>query len=161
MEIDKEIFPKHENFHYSHVAFIDVLGFGQKVKNIDTKEKFHEIARLLYAARHTAETYNKAQGILSDFHFMSISDSIIISASYSDPTCTLGLIHILHEIQYELLTSGFKTLVRGYLDRGDVYNKDGFLFGNGYINAYLGEQQIGGAPRIVGHQKLSETQNRL
>jgi len=137
--------------HYqdSHVAFVDILGFGNRVRSIDTRESFHEVAKLLYAARHTAENYNKAKGILSDFRFTAISDSIIVSAPYSDLACTIALIHILHEIQYELLTSGFKTLLRGYLDRGEVYNRDGFLFGKGYINAYLGEQQIGSAPRIV------------
>ncbi|MBT6230900.1 MAG: hypothetical protein HOI47_30025 [Candidatus Scalindua sp.] len=149
MEIDEEIFPKCKNFHYSHVAFIDILGFDQKVKDIDNQKKFHEIAKLLYAARHAAETYNKKEGVLIDFRFTAISDSIIVSAPYKDYTCTLGLIHILQEVQYNFLASGFKTLIRGYLDRGKIYNRDGFLFGEGYNNAYKGEQQIGGSPRIV------------
>ncbi len=149
MEIDTNIFPEYENYHDAHVAFIDILGFGHKAKGIDSKESFHEVAKLLYAAKHTAETYNKAGDILENFRFTAISDSIIISAPYSDPACTVGLIHILQELQYEFLTCGFKTLIRGYLDRGPVYNKDGFIFGEGYINAYLGEQNIGSAPRIV------------
>lgn len=149
MKNNEEIFPKYENYKDSHVAFIDILGFGQRVNNINSQESFHEVSKLLYATRHTSNEYNNAKGILKDFMFTAISDSIIVSAPYTDPICTVGLIHVLHEIQYELLVSGFKTMVRGYLDRGHIHNKDGFLFGKGYINAYLGEQQIGGAPRIV------------
>lgn len=59
------------------------------------------------------------------------------------------MLQILHIIQYEMLATQFKTLVRGYITRGSVYHKHGLIFGPGYSDAFKGESLIGGAPRIV------------
>lgn len=141
--------PKHEDFKDSLVAFIDILGFDQRVKAITSQEDFFEIGKLLYAARATADNLSSAEGILQNFKITAISDSIIVTVPFTDSICTVGLLHILHNMQYELLATEFKTMIRGYINRGPVYYKDGLVFGSGYSDAYGGERLIGGAPRIV------------
>ena len=97
----------------------------------------------------TADNLSNSGEILKGFKFTAISDSLIVSVPFKDPICTVGLLHLLHNIQYELLATSFQTLVRGYINRGPIYHKDGLLFGSGYSDAYKGEGIIGNAPRIV------------
>ena len=68
---------------------------------------------------------------------------------------------ILHNLQYELLATNFKTLIRGYIARGKVYHKNGFIFGEGYSKAYDGERSIGGAPRIVLDQIIVQEGKKI
>lgn len=144
-----ENIPNYSDFKDCLVAFIDVLGFNQRVKSIKDQNDFIELGTLLYSIKLTAEAISTADGILDDLTITSISDSIIVSSPFTHPACTIRMLHILHHIQYELLATSFRTLVRGYICRGTVYHKDGIVFGSGYSDAYKGEGVIGCAPRIV------------
>ena len=141
--------PKHSDFKDSLVAFVDILGFDKKVRDINSEEGFLKVAKLLHATKETADNFSKADGLFEEFEFTAISDSLIISVPFSNAICTLGMLQILHNIQYEILGTSFKTLVRGYITRGSIYHKNGLIFGSGYSKAYRGEGKIGGAPRIV------------
>lgn len=144
-----ESFPNIVDFKDSLVAFIDVLGFDQRVRSIKDESEFSEVGKLLYTINRTAQNISNGGGVLENYRVTAVSDSIIVTAPFSDPVCTTGMLHLLHNIQYELVATDFKTLLRGYICRGHVYHKDGLLFGSGYSNAYKGEKTIGGAPRIV------------
>ncbi len=138
-----------DNFKDSLVAFIDILGFDSRARNIGKGEKFTDIKNLLEAVKRTTDKISQSDGLLNAYNLTAISDSVIITVPFNDPACTYGMLMILHDIQYGLLAI-FKTLIRGYITRGSVYHKDGFLFGMGYSEAYRGESSyIGGAPRIV------------
>lgn len=145
----EENFPKHVDFVDSLVGFIDLLGFDHRVRAIQNSSEFFEIGKLLYTIKVTADNLNNPNDILKDFKFTAISDSLIVSVPFKDPICTVGLLHLLHNIQYELIATSFQTVVRGYINRGPIYHKDGLLFGAGYSGAYKGEGMIGNAPRIV------------
>lgn len=145
----EENFPKHVDFVDSLVGFIDLLGFDQRVRSIRNPPEFFEIGKLLYTMKVTADNFNNSNDIFKDFKFTAISDSLIVSVPFKDPICTVGLLHLLHNIQYELIATSFQTIVRGYINRGPIYHKDGLLFGAGYSGAYKGEGMIGNAPRIV------------
>ena len=67
----------------------------------------------------------------------------------------MALITILHQTQYDILI-GYGTILRGYMTRGNVYHKNGIVFGKGYSDAYIKEQAIGHAPRIVIDPNLIE-----
>lgn len=153
--------PKYDDFRDSLVAFIDILGFDKSVRNISNREEFFEIGKLLYATLETTNELSKAGDILEEYKFTAISDSIIVTVPFDNPTCTTGMLQILHNIQYEMLGTSFKTLVRGYITRGPVYHKNGLLFGAGYSDAYKGEGMIGGAPRIVLDPKIVTDAKRV
>jgi len=141
--------PKYNDFKDSLVAFIDILGFNEKVLNINSENDFSYISNLLYSLQETAKNYSEDNSIFNEYEITAISDSLIISVPYNNPICTYGMLVILHNLQYELLATNFKTLIRGYIARGKVYHKNGFIFGEGYSKAYEGERTILGAPRIV------------
>jgi hypothetical protein len=145
----EENFPKFEDFTDSLVAFIDVLGFDQRARSIKDENDFFEVGNLLYTTNLIAQNLSNVGGVLENFRVTAISDSIIATVPFSDPVCTVGMLNILHNIQYEMVATNFKTLVRGYICRGPVYHKGGLLFGSGYSEAYKGEKTIGSAPRII------------
>jgi hypothetical protein len=142
--------PQFSDFKESFVAFIDILGFNNKVKNIKTKDDFDIIARLMLAIKETANKYNQENDdLFGGFNTIAVSDTLIITVPYEDDTACFKIVELIRYIQYTLLVTNFKTILRGYLHKGTIYNKDGILFGQGYSTAYEREQTIGGAPRIV------------
>lgn len=150
-----------DNFKDSLVAFIDILGFDFRVRNIGKREKFSDIADLLETIKRTADKISQSEGLLNAFNITAISDSVIGTVPYNDLSCTYGMLMILHDMQYGLLAIK-KTLIRGYITRGSVYHQDGFLFGAGYSEAYKGESfYIGGAPRIVLDPKVVSNAKRV
>ena len=141
--------PKYEDYVDSMVAFIDILGFDSKVRAIKSKDDFLRVAALLAALKATADSFDGKDPLLKDFTITAISDSVIITIPYSSPICTLAILLLIQKIQYDLIATNFKTLMRGYLSRGYVYHKNQIVLGKGYSDAYKKEQQIGHAPRVV------------
>ena len=131
------------------VAFIDILGFDSRVRNINSREDFFEVGKLLFAIKEMERSYNENQNILKNLTITAISDSIIVTMPYHDTNCAMAIILVIQKFQYTLIASSFETLLRGYLTRGHVYHKDNIIFGRGYSEAYRKEKEIGHAPRIV------------
>lgn len=140
--------PQYIDYKDCLVAFIDILGFDEKVRGIKTEEDFRRVADLLFSIKGVANKYSNEQTLRPNLNITAISDSVILSIPISDPTCVIGLFTLLHRFQYEVLIN-FKTLMRGYIAKGPVYHKDNIIFGTGYSDAYKKEREIGHAPRIV------------
>ncbi len=141
--------PKYKEYTDCMVAFIDILGFDSRVRNINSEEDFFEIGKLLYALMETERGYNADKTIFENLTITAISDSIIITMPYHDRNCAMAITIVLKKLQYKLISTSFATLLRGYLTRGHVYHKDRIIFGKGYSEAYRKEGEIGHAPRIV------------
>jgi len=142
--------PQFIDFKESFVAFIDILGFKKKVETIKTKDDFDKIAELMLAIKETAIRFSQEnENLFSRIEIVAVSDSLIITIPYTDVAACFKTIEFMRYFQYSLLVTSFKTILRGYLHKGLVYNKDGIIFGPGYITAYEQERKIGGAPRIV------------
>ena len=142
-------FPKYEDFSDCMVAFIDILGFDSRVRDIRSQEDFFEIGKLLFALNQTEKSFNDDKKYFEHLTITAISDSIIVSMPYHSPYCAMALITVIQKFQYDLIATSFQTLLRGYLTRGRVYHKDQIIFGKGYSDAYRKEKEIGHAPRIV------------
>jgi hypothetical protein len=140
--------PKYENFEDSFIAFIDILGFSNRVMAIKNENDFREISKLVAGKELIADVLDTNKDILNGFKTTSVSDSLIISVPCTISGSAASMLLLLHQIQYIFLLN-FKTLLRGYISEGSVYHKNNILFGPGYINAYNGERTIGSAPRIV------------
>jgi hypothetical protein len=136
--------PSHSDFKKSVIAFIDLQGFEIRTKSIKNESDFIEVAKTLLAIKKQFEHFKKN---FNQYEITCISDSIIISVPYKDKIATYAMILALQQFQYELLIC-FKTLLRGYITIGNIYHKDGFVFGEGYVKAYKGEKS-GSFPRIV------------
>lgn len=141
--------PPYDEYLDSMVAFVDVLGFDDDARSIQSKEDFTRVAALLFAFKETARAVNQDKSYFGRLNMTTMSDSIVVSMPYDDPICAIGLIIFLHNAQYELLATDHKRLLRGYLSRGRVYHDNNIVFGEGYSKAYEFQRYVGHAPRIV------------
>ena len=87
-----------------------ILGFDSRVRNIKSSSDFFEVGKLLYTLKETEKNFNKNIDLFKNLKITAISDSVIVTMPYSDPICAMALITILHNFQYELLATSFKTL---------------------------------------------------
>jgi len=148
--------PKYEEYIDCMVAFIDILGFDSRVRNIKSREDFFKVGKLLFALKETAKSFNKDKYLFERLTMTTISDSIIVTMPYHDPICAMAIITLILKFQYDLISTSYETLLRGYLTRGLVYHKDEIIFGKGYSEAYRKEREIGHAPRIIIDPKIIE-----
>lgn len=145
--------PQFRDFQECHLAFVDILGFDKRAKAINSELDFNKIADLLYVLREEAERFTEMKQI--DYTITSISDAIIISIPFRSRFSCWALFMYLHYLQYHLLF-GFKELVRGYVTRGRVYHKNGYIFGSAYSDAFCKETKLRGPPRIVVDPQIVE-----
>jgi hypothetical protein len=152
--------PQFIDFKESFVTFVDILGFRPKVESIKTKDDFDKIALLMLAIKETANRFKlEDDNLFARIEMVAVSDSLIITLPYTDEAACFKIIEFLRHFQYSLLVTSFKTILRGYLNKGPVYSKGGIIFGQGYITAYDQERAIGGAPRIVVSPKIIKLAN--
>ena len=116
--------PKFKDFKESIVAFVDILGFDNRARNIKTEEDFTDISTLLFALQKFAKDFSQENDIFNEYELTAISDSLIVSVPYQNPISTYGLLTILHHFQYSILATSFKTLVRGFITKGKVYRNE-------------------------------------
>jgi hypothetical protein len=141
--------PKYEEYTDCMVAFIDILGFDSRVRNIKSREDFSEVVKIVSALKKMERRLNENKDLFKTITVTAISDSIIVTMPYHDPICAMAMTINILKFQYDLIATSPETLLRGYLTRGLVYHKDLIIFGKGYSEAYRKEREIGHAPRIV------------
>jgi class 3 adenylate cyclase len=147
--MEQQYMPDYHDYQDALVAFVDILGFTHTVRSITDQATFDSVGELVAALKVHADRFNENREQLYNVTMTAVSDSVIFSIPYSEPTCASALIAMVHTLQYDLLATRFRTLVRGYIARGRVYHKNGLIFGEGYQEAYLGEQLVKGPPRVV------------
>jgi hypothetical protein len=147
------------------VAFIDILGFTDIIKQIEkhnTKDN-PELARiksiLSFMNEETTDPnyaadlpiYVKTEnGIiekeLGDPRLTYVSDCIIISA---EPTLEgfKGLSRKIHKITADLAYDGI--FCRGAISKGLLFHHDKILFGSAYIKAFKLEEEVAKYPRVI------------
>lgn len=146
------------------VAFIDILGFTQIVKSIEsnnTRENL-DLKRIKSILNFMNEetTYSNyftdlpvyvesEEGLvekeLGDPRITYVSDCIIISA---EPTLDgfKGLSRKIHKITADLAYDG--VFCRGAITKGKLFHHDKIFFGSSYINAYKLEEKAD-FPRVI------------
>ena len=132
----------------SFVAFLDVLGFKEIIKEKDNLNKlkiyFKEIKEII--------EYLKKSSI--DIECIVISDSIIITVPF-DETNNFKRLNVLCDqimfLQYHLIKNDI--WIRGAISFGDTYCKDNQIVGQAYINAYLLDQEAI-YPRVILDSKI-------
>lgn len=139
------------SFDYSsrYVVFVDILGFKDKVVKIEKHLALFELLIELPAiVAKTLEMANNIFGATVDTQGTAFSDSIVFSAAASQPaiglyTVTNATVTLCQQLLHR------SALARGGLAKGLCHHKDGIVFGQGMIDAYLLEQNVAKMPRVV------------
>jgi hypothetical protein len=125
-----------------YVAFLDVLGFSQLVREADTDGKKRGLIRsIIRSLRETFEEVPTSTG----FRFTQFSDCIVISADRSED----GLIAVATGcvgLAGGMMAEGI--LLRGGLAVGNLLHTGDALFGTGLLKAYKNDA-TGSPPRIA------------
>lgn len=135
-------------------AFIDILGFSQMVQEIDIQdsngeEKFNSILTLLKELK----SCEKPEAANEEIEITAFSDSIVISVE-NNPKALFSIYWNVAWLQSSLMKSGY--LCRGGVAFGELYHKDGIIFGKGLIEAYKIETSLAVYPRIVVSDEIQE-----
>jgi hypothetical protein len=133
------------------VAFIDVLGFGALVRQLDSDPSLHaKLHRALSKIRVFKHYSLQEATAQADLEVSVFSDSIVISGATGN---FHGVIFSALHLQCNLLEMGI--LVRGGISSGRTVHADDILYGEGMLDAYMLEATAV-YPRIVLAPKLVE-----
>ncbi len=120
-----------------YVAFLDIIGFSELIKESTFDQKFEKYSRIL---RKTTQTNNR------DLQHITFSDSVIINTKEGDEQNLLNLIWAIAEINFRLLTE-LDIPICGSVSKGpfsryeDRKNGNVIIAGAPIIDAYRYEQR--------------------
>ncbi|WNY28970.1 hypothetical protein MmiEs2_11830 [Methanimicrococcus stummii] len=134
------------------VAYIDILGFTDMVKNdflINPKNPLY-ITKLY-------DFHKSMQSLITneseDIGFIQFSDSIVISTEY-DKSKFVNFVKLISKFQYDLFCEGI--FCRGGIAYGKHFFENNFMYSHGLIEAYIIENEISINPKIVISSDLFE-----
>ncbi len=141
----------------SVVVFVDILGYSNMIKSINSPEETADCLIRLHEALYESRKEIDPQednllGVLveKDLYAMSsFTDNIVIGYPIRDDgEAELGGIFLkLSYFQMIMTMKGF--FIRGAISIGDIYIDDTLVFGPGLIEAYEAEKDKARDPRIV------------
>ncbi|MCT7508763.1 hypothetical protein N5U26_00160 [Aliarcobacter cryaerophilus] len=142
----------------SFVAFLDILGFTNFVKNGNT-DKINTYLERVDEMISNLKINIKSISYCNNINFIVISDSIIISI----PKNNINDIDILRALCLSIYSlQGYLALadiwLRGAISSGETYFNDEKkqIIGKGYINAYLLESKISNPQVILDNKIIKE-----
>jgi hypothetical protein len=130
-----------------YVAFLDILGFSEIVRETDRDtllNRFDALAKTLEEINSREDELDDVVGC--DFQFQSFSDSIVMSSNAT----TEGLFYLLLAVRRLALNLlGNRLLMRGAVAKGKLHHVGSVMFGPAFLNAYRIEHEIAKYPRII------------
>lgn len=145
------------NYYEEHViAFIDILGFKEHVGKTTTDANHAKVLHdcLTYLNKVKIENYD-GDYPLNDITRKEVSvfsDSIVISYPLSNPSSVFYLLLNIIHIQLDLISKGI--LLRGGVTVGQLYHKNGVVYGPAMNEAYAIESKNAIYPRVVVDSKV-------
>ncbi len=140
----------------SVVAFIDILGFKGALKDsskaLGILDALSDVKRWI-DGYYSDPARDQFQGIL-DIELTAFSDSVVISGGESQ---AIIVVFAALEFSQLLIEKGF--LCRGAIACGELYHKEGIVFGSGLVDAYKTETSQAIYPRILLDQRTVELLN--
>ena len=147
-------------YRKSYVAFLDILGFKDKVKKNTVpkiRKIFDAISIIQYnnsIALHRVtdehdevlNNYNKA---LEECSIRIMSDSIVVSVPCDKNEALAVVIDVCKEIQLLLYDLDEPVFLRGAIAVGQFYINKDVMFGQAMVDAYLVQETISVYPRII------------
>ena len=134
---------KEYDYIKSIVVFIDILGFKSMVKNTGNNKIFGILFKIINELNRLDLPKIHLKGI----NITSISDSIVISVPYKEKASFEKIIRVLFVIVRLFIRED--VLLRGAITIGDIYHRNGNVFGPALVEAYLLEKDCSVFPRII------------
>lgn len=145
---------KFRNYEERIVAFIDILGFADKIRITENEDKPEEaevmLRNLSEAVRFFQLKIKKAideQGFPVGTIASMFSDTIVVSIPKAESEGVLYLFELLKELQINLLMKDI--LLRGGIVHGKLVHTEQLIIGPALISAYNLESKSALYPRIV------------
>lgn len=127
------------------VAFIDILGFKQIIKNTMKDDiEFRKVANYLNRLKRLDNDSKEGN---SGYEITVFSDSIVISCLTDEKNWLHSILNKVIEIQLDALSN--RILMRGGISLGKLYHKENIVFGPAMVGAYELESKNAIHPRIV------------
>ncbi len=134
----------------SFVAFIDVLGFKEFVKNntFDSVISLFDNIKICLKIIPTLGNDIIDEQILKTVTYNIISDSIVISVPKTTKYSLEVLLYVVNLVVFDILHN-YNLTCRGAIAEGDFYSEKDVAFGPALIDAYLLERDVAEYPRII------------
>ncbi|MGA3209434.1 MAG: hypothetical protein ABSE05_16620 [Syntrophales bacterium] len=144
----------------SAVAFIDILGYKDRVEEAEKVGKGQYLLENLHEALSRSSGFIKPGFILDDHAIRAFTDNIVLGYPIrKDGEIELTMFSIyLSSFQLSMILSGF--FIRGGIAIGNLYMDDTVVYGNGLIEAYKAESYLARDPRIVLSVSAKEAVNK-
>jgi hypothetical protein len=140
----------------SVVAFIDILGFKNALKDSSKASEILDAlshVNIWINEKYSDSARDQFQGVF-DIELTAFSDSVVISGGESQAVI---VVLAALELSQLLIEKGF--LCRGAIVCGELYHKEGIVFGNGLVDAFKTETSQAIYPRILLDQRTAELLN--
>ncbi len=156
-------------FHRRYIAFVDILGFQNIVKPMETDSElydtvrdalkmlatqaseFRKYRRSIQDKRKETESRGKVSLDLgSNLQMTAFSDCYVLS----EPDHAWQVLAAVQLLGSHFLTKGI--LTRGSVLYGRAYHRSGVLFGPGIVEAYHREHTTAWYPRILVSDEVAE-----
>ena len=147
------LFP-HQKYEDRIVAFIDILGFKEKVSNTEINEIKLQCLTTALDRLYERIWEWEADGVGSSFAFTQFSDSIVIS-SLAESVDGFGMLQQLL-LGVMALVDDWGILVRGGIARGQLIHDRTMVVGPAMVKAYELESEEAKYPRIIIDKVLKE-----
>lgn len=140
-----------------YIAFLDLLGFKALLK-----EKRNDLCEYIAGLFDRIQedwyiTVNKTGEYLIDPALVKrkvMSDSICFYVEASVPNALAGLIATCNYFQVRLSRQDKPVIIRGAIVRGNLYAENDVVFGQGFVDAYLMQEETAKYPRIIMTKEL-------
>lgn len=135
--------------HY--VAFLDILGFKECLKN-NSCEEIYSIFNVLRKKTRKQLNLNGVQiDAYEHIKYTILSDSIIVYIDASVDDAFTTLLDVCSNLQRALASRVVPILMRGGIAKGNLFydSNSNIIYGEGLVKAYLMESNLAKYPRII------------
>jgi hypothetical protein len=129
-----------------YCAFVDILGFGRLIKQLDQGNTPFQALQQLLTKVHNPPQTNAGASQEADFRAQSISDAVALSAA-TNVRGIDAVLHSINQLAVDLLTQGF--FIRGAIVKDKLYHDNKMVFGKALVRAYRLETSIVRYPRVM------------
>ena len=139
-------------FKDCYIAFLDLLGFKALLK-----EKRHDLCEYIAGLFDRIQEDWYITVDKTGEHFIDpalikrkvMSDSICFYVEAAAPNALAGLIATCNYFQVRLSRQDKPIIIRGAIVRGNLYAENDVVFGQGFVDAYLMQEETAKYPRII------------
>lgn len=139
------------------IAYLDFLGFTEKMKENNSYDSLQILKYLLKGTRKVANHISNINKI-EEFDIKIFSDNIVIAQKVEQRKLRnqiISIVNLVGSVQFHALMY-FGFFIRGGITIGELSIDSTVVWGTGLIDAYNIENNLANYPRIILSQRLLE-----